>query len=186
MKKLILFQSFITLSLLLIFSSPKPTIAEDNLDMCFKGNCGREAFSDMHRDIEHMMRNFFANSTIFSTNPNLRRVINSNYPKTDVYEKDNKIFVSIELPGIDKDKINVEVFEDYVSLKYEEKVEKEEKNQDSNFYISERRYGSFERIIPLPEGAKIEDAKADHKNGVLTIIIPKKEEVKPKSKKLEI
>ena len=106
------------------------------------------------------------------------------HPRADVYETEDKIQVSIDIPGIDKNDVEVEVFDSYISLKYEK--EKTEKSEGKNYHLTERRYGNFKRVIPIPDGADVEKASADYKQGVLYINIPKLESAKPKSKKLKL
>lgn len=192
------FKSFLTLLLIIlslnIYNISNASPPEEESNFCFKGDCDKNSLIEMHREIENMMHSFFSSPYMSGESPfkKLKRYTRNNtilssatYPRVDVFEKNNIVNVSIEIPGIDKDKINAEVFDEYISLKYEEKSSRHKK-EENNYYISERRYGSFERIIPLPEGVEIEKAEANHKNGVLIITIPKKQEAKPKSKKLKI
>lgn len=91
-------------------------------------------------------------------------------PKVEVFERDNKFIVSADLPGLKKEDIKVDVLPDRLTIRGERKEEHEEKAE--GLYRSERSYGSFCRVIPLPEGADIEKAKADFKNGVLEVSLP--------------
>jgi len=91
-------------------------------------------------------------------------------PAIEVQQKDNKLKVVADLPGINKDDVKVEVTDDSLIIQGERKHEEEEKRE--GYYHSERTYGNFYRSIPLPEGAKIEDAQADFKNGCLEVTIP--------------
>jgi HSP20 family protein len=91
-------------------------------------------------------------------------------PAVEVLAKSGEFVVRAELPGLSKDDINVEVEEDALIIRGERKHEKEEK--DEHFYRSERSYGSFSRVVPLPEGAKTDSVKASFKNGVLEITMP--------------
>lgn len=91
-------------------------------------------------------------------------------PNIDVRERDNSVVVSADLPGINKDDVKVEVTEEGLCIRGERKREHEEKGE--GFYRSERSYGSFNRLIPLPEGANIEQAKANFKDGVLEVTVP--------------
>lgn len=108
----------------------------------------------------------------------------SSYPRTDMYETDKDIIISIEIPGIDKDDIDLQIQQGLVSIKYEDKGARERKAR--NYSISERSYASFQRQIGLPNYANYEKAEADYENGILEITIPKDEETKIKSKKIEI
>ncbi|NPA53881.1 MAG: Hsp20/alpha crystallin family protein [Aquificae bacterium] len=92
-------------------------------------------------------------------------------PRVDVYEKDNKIIIEAEIPGAKKEDIEVIIKDNAVVIKGE--VKKEEEKKEGNFYKSERFYGVFERVIPLPAEVKPEEAKATFENGILKLEIPK-------------
>ena len=102
-------------------------------------------------------------------------------PAVEVKEKDGKLLVTAELPGLKKEDVKVTVTGDTLALEGERKQEKEEKRE--GYYHSERSYGKFYRSIPLPEGAKIDQAVAQFNNGVLEISLPLPEQ---KSKSREI
>lgn len=91
-------------------------------------------------------------------------------PAIELFEKDGKLFVRAELPGLKKEDVKVEVTEEFLVLQGERKQEKEEK--EKGYIRTERFYGTFYRQIPLPEGAKPELAKAVFKDGVLEIELP--------------
>lgn len=95
-------------------------------------------------------------------------------PAVEVTERDGKMIVHADLPGINKEDLKVEVTDDNLILQGERKREHEEKGK--GYYRSERSYGSFYRSIPLPAGAKAEEARAQFNNGVLEITIPIPEE----------
>lgn len=88
-------------------------------------------------------------------------------PNVEVYERDGKLVISADLPGLNKDDVKVEISEDAVLIEGERKYEHEEKEE--GVYRSERSYGKFQRQIPLPEGVKTDSATANFKNGVLEI-----------------
>jgi HSP20 family protein len=91
-------------------------------------------------------------------------------PKIDVFERDNRLVTRVDLPGMKKEDVSVEVTDGHLALSGERKHEKEEKKD--NFYRSEREYGSFYRAVPLPEGVKLEDVKATFADGVLEVSVP--------------
>ena len=91
-------------------------------------------------------------------------------PKIDVFEKDNRLVTRVDLPGVKKEDVTVEVTDGHLTLSGERKRESEEKKDD--FYRSEREYGSFYRAVPLPEGVKLEDVKASFADGVLEVSVP--------------
>ncbi len=92
-------------------------------------------------------------------------------PRVDIYEKDNKLVIEAEIPGAKKEDIEVKIKDNAVIIKGE--VKKEEEKKDENYYRSERFYGKFERVIPLPVEVKTEEAKATFENGILKLEIPK-------------
>lgn len=105
-------------------------------------------------------------------------------PSVDVKETDKDIVVSAEVPGVDPDNIDVEVTEDSVILKGE--VKQEESAENETYRMTERRYGAFHRVIPLPAEVKASEARADYRNGVLEIRIPRSENAKARSVKLKV
>ena len=105
-------------------------------------------------------------------------------PPIDVREKDGNLVISAELPGLNKEDVKVEVHEDALVLQGERKREWEEER--GGVRRSERTYGSFYREIPLPEGAKADQAKAQFNNGVLEITIPIPESQQRKPRQIAI
>jgi HSP20 family protein len=85
-------------------------------------------------------------------------------------EKDKKLIVKAELPGLTKEDVKIDITAEYLTLQGERKQEKEEKFE--GLIRNERFYGTFFRQIPLPEGAKFENATAIFKHGVLEIEVP--------------
>jgi HSP20 family protein len=119
--------------------------------------------------------------------PSLRRQAVSEigwYPEIDVFEKDNRLFTKVDLPGMKKEDVKVEVTDGHLAISGERKREAEEKDED--FYRCEREYGSFYRSVPLPEGAKVEDVKATFTDGVLEVSVPLPARPEAKPRKVEI
>lgn len=100
-------------------------------------------------------------------------------PAIDMYQTDNEVVVKAALPGIKADEVQIHVTGEVLTLRGETKHE-EEKN-DRSWHIREHRWGAFERSVRLPTGVIADKAKADFDNGILTITLPKSEEVKPKT-----
>jgi HSP20 family protein len=92
-------------------------------------------------------------------------------PRMDVYEKDNSIFVKVELPGLKKEDVTIEMEGDALIIRGESKAESEVKEED--YYRLERTYGSFYRRLPLPTGVSRDQVEANLKDGVLEVHIPK-------------
>ena len=104
-------------------------------------------------------------------------------PAIDMYQTDNEVVVKAALPGIKADEVQINVTGDttapVLTLRGETKHEEEKK--DKSWHIREHRWGAFERSVRLPTGVIADRAKADFDNGILTITLPKSEEVKPKT-----
>ncbi|HAT9775313.1 TPA: Hsp20 family protein [Legionella pneumophila subsp. pneumophila] len=105
-------------------------------------------------------------------------------PCVDIAATDKEYTITVEVPGVEEDHIKLELTNDTLIIKGEKKHESEKK--DKNIYRVERAYGSFQRVLSLPEDANQEDIKAQIKNGVLTITMPRKEVSKPKGKLIDI
>lgn len=105
-------------------------------------------------------------------------------PTIDVFEKDNRLVTKVDLPGLKKEDVKVEVTDSQLAISGERKREVEEKKK--NFYRSEREYGSFYRAVPLPEGVKPEDVKATFADGVLEVSVPLPARPEAKVRKVEI
>lgn len=91
-------------------------------------------------------------------------------PDVEVFQKNNELIIRADLPGLKRDEVSVEVTDDAVTLRGERKREHEEERE--GFYRSERSYGSFYRVVPVPDGAMTDQAKANFSNGVLEITMP--------------
>ena len=105
-------------------------------------------------------------------------------PRVDVKEKKDHFLIEAEVPGIDRKDIKVGVKNDILTISGERKEEKKENN--GGYSKCERYYGSFERSFVLPEHVNEEDIKAEYKDGVLALRIPKAEEVKPREIEIKV
>lgn len=104
-------------------------------------------------------------------------------PDIDVYQKDDQLVIKADLPGLHKDEVSVEITDDSVMIEGERKAEHQEERE--GFFRSERSYGSFCRVIPLPEGAMTDQAKANFHDGVLEVTLPAPPQA-TKGRKIEI
>ena len=104
-------------------------------------------------------------------------------PPVDVIDKEDSVIVKAELPGIDKKDVKISISENTLTIRGERKGEQEVKKE--NYYCCERVRGSYSRTIALPVEVDKAKAKASFKNGILEIILPKLEEVKPKEIEIE-
>ena len=106
------------------------------------------------------------------------------FPEIDVFEKDHRLVTKIDLPGLKKEDVKVEVTDGHLAISGQRKSEAEEKKDD--FYRCERQYGSFYRVVPLPEGVKLEDVKATFSDGVLEVSVPLPAKIEAKPRTVEI
>lgn len=100
-------------------------------------------------------------------------------PAIDVSENDNEYRIKAEIPGVRKEDLNVSVQDGVLTINAESKYEEEEK-KEGRIIRQERRYGRFVRSMRLGKDVDASSVKADYKDGVLEIVLPKVEEVKPK------
>jgi HSP20 family protein len=103
-------------------------------------------------------------------------------PAVDIYEKENALVLTTELPGLDEKDIEIKIEDNSLTLKGERKFEKETKEDD--YHRIERSYGSFSRSFTLPRYIDEDKINAEYENGVLKITMPKKAELKAKKVKV--
>lgn len=101
----------------------------------------------------------------------------------DMYETEDDVVVKATIPGVKPEDIDITITGDTLSIKGEAKEETEVKRE--NYIRQERRYGAFSRSVTLPSGVEMEKAEASFEHGILTLNIPKAEEVKPKTIKVK-
>jgi HSP20 family protein len=106
------------------------------------------------------------------------------YPAMDISETDKDVVASIELPGLNKDDIKVNVQNDVLSVSGEKKQEKTEASE--NVHRVERTYGSFRRTVRLPVEVDSGKVKASYKDGLLKVTLPKVESKKPKEIPIQV
>ena len=105
-------------------------------------------------------------------------------PAVDIYETKESIVLNVELPGVTKDDISLEVKDSTLTIRGEKKLEKDVKEE--NFHRMERTYGSFTRAFTLPSTVQQDKVKAKFRDGILEIRLPKAEEAKPKQIKVDV
>ena len=99
-------------------------------------------------------------------------------PAIDMYQTDDEIIVKASLPGVKADEVQINITGEILTIKGETKQVEEKK--EKAWHMREQRWGTFERAIALPNEVVADKAKAEFENGILTITLPKAEEVKPK------
>lgn len=105
-------------------------------------------------------------------------------PAVDIYETDDAIILEAELPGMNEKDIEVRVEDNVLTIKGERKIEQERKEE--NYYRMERYYGAFQRSFTLPSNVETDKIRAEYKKGILKVLMPKKEQAKPKQIKVEV
>ena len=99
-------------------------------------------------------------------------------PAVDIFDTDQAIVLRAELPGLTPEDIDIEIDDKVLTLKGERRFE--ETVQEGRYYRLERAYGHFQRNVTLPQGVKPDEISASFDNGVLSVRVPKAEEVRPR------
>jgi len=147
----------------------------------------KESWWDPFRDLETIqneMNKLFDSSLLRFGDRNVGLLDGAWSPAVDVYDSKDNVMVRADIPGMTKDEIDVSVRNDTLMIKGEKKQEKETKEKD--FVRTERFYGSFNRAIRLPAAVDAAKVNASYKNGVLELVLPKKEESKPKQITIDV
>jgi HSP20 family protein len=106
------------------------------------------------------------------------------YPLMDIIDSKDNLVVYVEIPGVNKDDIKVKIHNDVLTISGERK--EPELPEKANCLIREREFGKFMRSIRLPYPIEVSKVNAEYKDGILKIILPKKEEVKPKEIQINV
>jgi len=105
-------------------------------------------------------------------------------PSVDVSETDDAIEVKADLPGLDEKEVEVTLEDDALVIRGEKKQEREEKKRD--YHLTERTYGEFQRVIPMPRGLDADKVKASFKKGVLHVTLPKTPEARQNRRSIHV
>jgi len=127
--------------------------------------------------------NEFINSAL-SANNEVSENVSDFYPSINTREANDAYYIEIDLPGVKKDEVDINVEDNILTISGKREVKKEQK--DENYYKIESHYGTFSRSFTLPQKIDLDKIKAKSENGVLEVCIPKQEESKNKIKKIEI
>ncbi len=138
-------------------TSPKPVVP-------WESAFGFPVLSRMSREFDAMFGRLGLDRPMFEHTPSMWT------PEMEMITREHELLVKVDVPGMKKHELTVEVTDDQLVLRGERKQEKEEKKE--GMYTTERSYGSFCRVVPLPEGVKSAEAKATMHDGVLEIIMP--------------
>ena len=151
-----------------------------------------QPFASLRREVDRLFEDFDQGfwrtplrRSAFDIEPFWQRDVTfSSAPAVDIVEKDKAYEMTAELLGLDEKNIEVKISNGDLMIKGEKNEEKEEKKKD--YYLSERKFGSFERRFRLPEGVDSDKIVANFKKGVLTVTLPKKPEAQKPEKKIEV
>jgi HSP20 family protein len=105
-------------------------------------------------------------------------------PAVELVECDGEFRITAELPGMTPEDVDIKLGDGTISIRGEKSEEKKEEKED--YLLSERRYGSFQRSLPLPSGIDTDAVAANFANGILTVTLPKSAEAKQKERKIEV
>ena len=144
-------------------------------------------YVQLHRQIDDLFERFFRGGELPFESPLLSPLAGSsgmNMPAVDVTETDDELQVTADLPGMTEKDIEVTLDEQSLTLRGEKQMDREEKKR--NWHVSERSYGSFQRTIPLPSGLDTSKIKANFKNGVLMVRLPKTQDAKARRRTIPI
>lgn len=133
----------------------------------------QEPFLSFQRQMDRMFDDFFRGRGL-EPSAAFRRGWEAFSPSLDVAETDQEIKVSVELPGMAEEDIDVSLSGDMLTIRGEKRREEEERRE--NYYRAERSYGSFRRSVPLPSSVDPGRADAVFRQGVLTVTLPKERE----------
>jgi len=136
----------------------------------------------LHREVDRLFDDFFRGFDRFPPFPFREERLAEFSPKINVSENDKEIEVTVEVPGMDQNDVDISLREDMLTIKGEKKEEKEEKE----YYHVERSYGSFYRSLQLPCEVEEDKVKAAFKKGVLKITLPKSEKAQENVRKIEV
>jgi HSP20 family protein len=147
-------------------------------------------FESLPREVDHLFEDFQFGSWrlpfgggLFDVQP-LWRGETRKAPAVDIVDTDKAYEITAELPGMDESNIDVKFSDGTLTIKGEKRDDKEEKKK--GYYLSERRYGAFQRSFGVPAGVDAEKIEANFKNGVLAVTLPKTPQAQKSEKKIAI
>ncbi|MDH2341215.1 Hsp20/alpha crystallin family protein [Bradyrhizobium sp. SSUT18] len=142
-------------------------------------------FESFRRDVDRMFDDFMSGFGRFPSRLFAREELPfMTSPPVDVVETADAFQITAELPGMDEKDVEVKCTDSTLTIKGEKKTEKEEKRTD--YYVSERRFGSFQRAFRIPETVDAGKIDAAFKHGVLTLTLPKTVEAQKRERKIEV
>ena len=142
------------------------------------------SFDSIHQELNNFLRDTFMDS-VFSHPLNLKK-ISTWRPAIELKQNEKEYKVKVQLPGVKKEDINIDLNNDYLTVSAEVKEEKETKGEDERLHTSEFRYGKYIRTMSFDNPIKSDESIAEYKDGILNITMPKQKIEKTKTKHLTI
>lgn len=142
------------------------------------------SFDSIHQELNNFLRDTFMES-VFSHPLNLKKM-STWRPAIELKQTDKDYKVKVQLPGVNKEDIHIDLNNDYMTISAEVKEEKTEKGGNEKVHTSEFRYGKYIRTVSFDNPIKSDESKAEYQNGILNITMPKQKIEKTKTKRLEI
>jgi HSP20 family protein len=135
-------------------------------------------FLTMQREIDRMFDRFRGGTAADDSGSSVWM------PAVDIMEREGEFHVRVELPGVKREDVKITVQNDVLTIRGEKKLEQEQKGE--NYHRVERSYGTFQRSFTLPTSVRSDKIEASYDNGVLSIVLPKVEEAKPKEIEVKV
>lgn len=150
---------------------------------------GRDPFGDIRREMDRVFDRLWSGGL---TPPVFRRLFSPetfesadfSAPAIDFTEDEKAYRLTAELPGLSEKDIDLTISDDMLTISGEKREEKEQ--GDKNYHFSERRFGSFRRVVQLPQHIERDKIEANFKNGVLSVMLPKTADAMQRQKKIEV
>lgn len=141
----------------------------------------RRDMDNLHREVDRLFQDFWrGRGSMLPESWSLADVT----PRIDETEDEKAYHVKVELPGMNKDDVEITLSEGVLTIRGEKKQEEEEKGKD--FYRQERSFGAFRRSVPVPGAVEEGKIQASFKNGVLSVELPKSKEAQKKVKHISV
>lgn len=141
-----------------------------------------QPFNRLRAEVDHFFDDFPARFPASAVN--FRQLAAMPMPAMEMTETDDQYHLTVEVPGVAAEDVDISLEGDLLVLKGEKREEEEKKGR--NYCVSERSYGSFERRVTLPPDAIADDISASSDNGVLTIVIPRDAEPTPDRRRIDV